>query len=196
WNPGSVPEGSHTLTARAVDTAGTAATSVGASVTIGNTNLLLNASLETASGSTPTCWLLGGYGTNTFAWTRTSDAHSGSFAEKLDGTAFTDGDRKFLNTQDAGACAPAVVAGHSYTVTVWYKSNVPARIFAFYRNASGTWTYWASATFPASASWTQATWLSPQVPAGATRVSAGLGLSAVASVTQDDFGLLGCSRTA
>ena len=57
------------------------------SVTVANSNLLKNPSLETATGSTPTCWSLAGFGTNTFAWTRTSDAHTGSFGEKLDVTA-------------------------------------------------------------------------------------------------------------
>jgi len=159
-----------------------------------NTNLLQNASLETASGSTPTCWQLGGYGNNTFAWTRTSDAHTGSFAEKLDINTFTDGDRKLVNTQDAGACAPAATPGKVYTVTVWYKSTVAPRIFAYYRNSSGVWTFWAnSAALPVSAGWTQVSYTTPAVPAGATNLSVGLGISAVGSLTMDDFGLFGNS---
>lgn len=122
WNSATVPDGSHTVTARAVDLAGNATTS--GPVTVTNNNLLQNPSLETASGSTPTCWLFGASGTNTVTWTRTTDAHTGSFAENLNITSYTSGDRKMVNTQDAGTCAPAVTPGHTYTVTAWYK--VPA----------------------------------------------------------------------
>ena len=163
------------------------------SVTVANgSSLLQNPSLETASGSTPTCWLLGGYGTNTFAWTRTSDAHSGSFGEKLDITALTNGDRKLVSIQDTGTCAPAGVPGKTYTVTVWYKSpTLAAIIFGYYRNSSGSWVYWAqSARFAAAANWTQASWTTPALPAGATHISVGMGLQSVGSVTVDDFGLV------
>jgi peptidoglycan/xylan/chitin deacetylase (PgdA/CDA1 family) len=192
WNSRSVPNGTHTIAARAVDSSSNATTSSAVSVTVANsaTTLLQNASLETATNNVPTCWLTGGYGTNTFAWTRTSDAHTGSFAEKLDVTAYTDGDRKLVSTQDSGTCAPAVTAGHTYTASVYYKSNVQPRIFAYYRSSSGIWTYWASASFPASpSSWSQATWTTPAVPSGATHLSVGMGLSVAGSVTMDDFAL-------
>jgi Bacterial Ig domain/Chitobiase/beta-hexosaminidase C-terminal domain len=190
WNSGSVTNGSHSITARAVDTAGNSATSAANAVTVINgTNLLQNPSLELASGSTPTCWLLGGFGNNTVTWTRTSDAHTGSFAEKLDITSYTDGDRKLVNTQDTGSCAPAASPGRTYTVTVWYKSGVTARIFVYYRNSTGVWTYWTSASFPASSNWTRAVFTTPAVPSGATNLSVGMGLSVVGSVTMDDLGL-------
>jgi peptidoglycan/xylan/chitin deacetylase (PgdA/CDA1 family) len=193
WDSHTVGNGTHTIAARAVDTAGNVATSQAVMATVSNstTNLLQNASLETASGGTPTCWLLGGFGTNTFTWTRTSDAHSGGFAETLDVTSLTDGDRKLVSTQDSGACAPAVTAGDKYTVSVYYKSNVQARIFAYYRNSSGAWTFWGSASFPASSSWARASWATPAVPSGATHLSVAMGLSAVGSVTMDDFALSG-----
>ena len=190
WNSQTVADGSHTIRARAVDLAGNSTTSSAVTVTVLNssTNLFQNPSLEAATNNVPNCWLLGGFGTNSFAWTRTSDAHAGSWAEKLDLTSYTNGDRKLVNTQDAGTCAPAAIPGHTYTVTAWYKANVPARLFAYYRSG-GVWTYWATATFPASSSWAQATWVSPAVPSGATNLSVGMGLSSVGSVTMDDFGL-------
>ena len=194
WNSRVVMNGSHTVRARAVDTAGNSTLSNTVTVTVANssTNLLQNPSLESASGSTPTCWLLGGYGTNTFTWTRSSDAHSGSFGEKLDVTSLTNGDRKFVSVQDTGGCAPAAVPGRAYTVSAWYKSpSLGARFFAYYRNSAGTWTYWAQSTpRPAASSWTETTWTTPAVPAGATRLSLGLGLMTVGSVTMDDFTLV------
>jgi peptidoglycan/xylan/chitin deacetylase (PgdA/CDA1 family) len=191
WNSQSVADGPHTVVARAVDGVGNATSTSGTTITVTNgSNLLQNPSLETATNGTPNCWLLGGYGTNTFTWTRTSDAHSGSWAENLNISSFTSGDRKLVNTQDAGACAPAATPGHTYTVSAWYKSAVSPRIFAYYR-LNGAWTYWAtSPAFPASAStWAQAAWVSPAVPAGATNLSVGMGLVASGSATMDDFGL-------
>ncbi len=190
WNSRNVANGTHTISARAVDTAGNATTSSAVSVTVLNssTNLFQNPSLETATNNVPNCWLLGGFGTNSFTWTRTSDAHTGSWGEKLALTSYTSGDRKLTSVQDTGTCAPAAVPGRTYTVTAWYKSNVTARFFAYYRSG-GTWKYWATASFPASSSWAQASWATPAVPSDATHLSVGMGLSTVGSVTMDDFGL-------
>jgi DNA-directed RNA polymerase subunit RPC12/RpoP len=155
------------------------------------TNLLQNPSLETATGSTPRCWALGGYGTNTFTWTRTSDAHTGSFAESLNITSYTSGDRKFVNAQDSGACAPAISAGHTYTMTAWYKSTRQPYVFVYYRTSAGIWVYWIqSAKLAIASSWTQETYTTPAVPAGATNLSIGMGINGVGSLTMDDFGLV------
>jgi hypothetical protein len=159
-------------------------------VRVANVNLLQNASLEAATGSTPTCWALGGYGTNTFTWSRTSDAHSGSFGETLNVTSYTNGDRKLVSSQDSGACAPAVTAGRTYTMTAWYKSTVPALFFVYYRNSSGSWVYWTQSSGKAATStWTQASFTTPAIPAGATNISIGLGMTAAGTLTMDDFGL-------
>jgi peptidoglycan/xylan/chitin deacetylase (PgdA/CDA1 family) len=190
WPSTGVPDGLHTVSARAVDTAGNQKTTSAISVRVANVNLLQNSSLETASGSTPTCWALGGYGTNTFTWTRTSDAHTGSFAESLDVSSFTSGDRKLVNSQDSGACAPAITTGRTYTMTAWYKSTVVAVFFVYYRNSAGSWIYWTQSPGKAAASsWTQASFTTPAVPAGATNISVGMGLTGVGTLTMDDFGL-------
>jgi peptidoglycan/xylan/chitin deacetylase (PgdA/CDA1 family) len=190
WDTTSVADGGHTVAARAVDGAGNTTTSSATSVSVGNANLLKNPSLETAAGTTPTCWTLGGYGNNTFTWTRTSDAHGGSFGEALSVNTYTDGDRKMVSTQDTGTCASAVVAGRTYTVTAYYKSPSQPIIFAFYRNSAGSWVFWAqSPRLASSSSWTQATWTTPAMPAGATLVSVGMGLNTLGSVTMDDLGL-------
>jgi len=193
WNSRTVTNGNHTIRARAVDTAGNATTTPAITVFVGNqfANLLQNPSLEAATGSTPTCWLLGGYGTNTFTWTRTSDAHTGSFAENLSVTSLTTGDRKLVNAQDSGACAPAIIAGHTYTATAWYKSTVQPYFFLYYRNSAGSWVYWIQSTKLAIASsWTQGSFTTPVVPAGATNISIGMGVDRVGSLTMDDFGLV------
>jgi hypothetical protein len=192
WDSTTVADGNRSVTARATDTAGNTKTSTAITVSVRNVNLLRNQSLETASGSTPTCWTLGGYGNNAFTWTRTSDAHAGSFGELMSVTSYTDGDRKLVSTQDTGTCAAAAVPGRTYTMTAWYKSGAQPIIFAYYRSTSGAWAYWAqSPRFASASGWTQAAWTTPAVPAGATLVSFGMGLNTAGSVTTDDYGLFG-----
>jgi Bacterial Ig domain/Chitobiase/beta-hexosaminidase C-terminal domain/Transglycosylase SLT domain len=150
-------------------------------------NLLQNASLEQGSGNTPSCWLLGGYGTNSYQWTRTSDAHTGSYAEALNVSSLTNGDRKLL-TAFSGNCSPTVTPGHTYTVTVSYKSSTRPAIFAFTRTSSSGFRWWAqSPRLATTLAWTQASWTTPVVPAGVTNLSVGLGLQVAGSVVMDDF---------
>jgi hypothetical protein len=192
WDSTTVPDGVHKITAVAVDSAGNTTTSDPVSVTVVNNNLLKNPSLESATGTTPACWTLGGWGNNTFAWTRTNDAHTGSFGETLAVSAFTDGDRKMVNTQDTGTCAPAVTAGKTYTATFWYKSPNQPVLYAHMRNSAGQWVYWAqSPKLPSASTWTRATWTTPAVPAGTTHIVVGPGLNGVGSMTMDDIGLFG-----
>lgn len=153
-------------------------------------NLVTNPSLEQATGSVPTCWLQGGWGTNNRAWSRVSTAQSGSFAHRVTMTSFTDGDAKLL--QDfTSACAPTVTPGQTYVLSAYYTSSVPTPFIGFVRNgATGAWSYWfTSATQPASSTYRQATMTTPPVPAGADRISWGLGLVAAGSLTTDTYAM-------
>lgn len=150
---------------------------------------LVNPSLETAgNGGFPYCWTPGGWGTNTVTWTRTNDAHTGLWAQRLDVTAYTSGDAKLLPNLDLGACSPSVTPGKSYTVGTWYKSTGTTQFALYYRNSSGAWAYWTSSPWLATAAtWTQATWTTPATPSDATGVSFGLALISVGSLTTDDY---------
>ena len=194
WNSASVSDGAHTVQARAVDSAGNTATTTAITVTTSNTavNLLQNPGLEQGSGNTPTCWLLGGYGTNTSTWAWTTDAHGGSHAENLTISSWTNGDRKLLQNFNA-TCATPTSAGHQYVVSVWYKSTAKSVIFAFASTttATGVYNWWAqSSALPVASTWTLATWTTPVVPAGDTFISTGMGMQNVGSVTMDDFSLV------
>jgi peptidoglycan/xylan/chitin deacetylase (PgdA/CDA1 family) len=198
WDSASVGDGPVTLTARATDIGGSQATSSGTAATVSNAaqrggNLLANSSLESsANGSTPDCWQLGGSGTNTFAWTRTATAHAGSWGENVAITAYTSGDRKLVTSQGANACSPRVTPGSTYNLGGWYQSDQPAHITAYYKNASGSWVFWTqSPVFAATSGWAHATWTTPAVPDGATAVSFGINLSAVGSLTTDDYSMTG-----
>ena len=151
---------------------------------------LHNASLEDdANGDgIPDCFSFGTFGSNTATWTRTSDAHSGSFAERVDISSYTSGDRKLVVSQDLGACAPSVTVGHRQALSAWYKSTSPTQFVVYYRDQVGRWFYWTSSpAFAAASSWTQASWTTPAVPSGATGISFGLNLAAAGSLTTDDY---------
>ena len=173
WDSSTVGDGPVTITARATDTGGNKTTTTGQAATIANAasrggNMLTNGSLETntGGGTVPNCWQQASTGTNTAAWTYTTNAHTGSEAENVTISSYTSGDRKFLTAQGTSACSPRVTPGSTYTLGAWYQSTQPTHIQAYYQNASGTWTYWTqSPAFPTSGTWAQATWTTPAIPA-------------------------------
>jgi peptidoglycan/xylan/chitin deacetylase (PgdA/CDA1 family) len=153
---------------------------------------LQNASLEAdASGDgTPDCWSFGTFGSNTATWTRTSDAHTGTWAERVDISSYTSGDRKLVMTQDLGECTPSVTPGNRQALRAWYKGTTPTQFAVYYRDALGKWFYWTSSPlFAANGSWAQASWTTPAVPSGATALSFGLNLAAAGSLTTDDYSI-------
>jgi hypothetical protein len=154
-------------------------------------NLILNPSLESsADGITPDCWQDKSWGDQTGALARVSNANSGSYAEQLSISSYTDGDEKLVTTQDSGACAPSATPGHSYTLSAWYHSTVPAFFVVYYRDSSGNWTRWSQSPYwPATSTWTQASYTTPPVPAGATALSVGLAIDSVGRATVDDYSL-------
>ena len=195
WNTLTIANGSHNLTAVARDAAGNTTTSTAVTVTVSNSisqNLISNPSLEIDANndSIPDCWLPGGYGNNTFVWSRVTIAHSGSFAESLQITSLSSGDRKLLQTLDSGACAPAVTPGSRYALSAWYKSTVPTGFVIYYRDSSGSWVYWdTSPDFAAATNWSQAVYTTQVIPAGATNLSFGLYLSGVGTLVTDDYAM-------
>jgi hypothetical protein len=194
WDSTTVGDGPVTVTARATDDSGDQ-TSVATSATVSNAannggNMLANASLETdTSGTTtPDCWQEGGSGTNNYTWARTSNAHTGNWAESVTVTAYTSGDRKLVTSQGANACSPRVTPGSTYTLGGWYESTQVTHIMAYYLNSNGTWVYWTqSPAFAASAGWSAATWTTPPIPAGATALSFGLNIATVGTLVTDDY---------
>jgi peptidoglycan/xylan/chitin deacetylase (PgdA/CDA1 family) len=194
WNSRSVANGTHTFAARAFDTSGNSTTSASVSATVANqplVNLLANNPSLEAGGNPPDCWQLGGSqtGSNSAVYTHTADSHTGSFAENLNMTSWTAGDRKLVTTQSQ-ACAPAAIGGHAYAVTAWYKSTLNAWIYVYYRQAvTGSWIFLTQASRPAAAGWTQANFTTPALPADANKISVGMGLENVGSLTMDDFSI-------
>jgi len=157
-------------------------------------NLLQNPSLE-AGDPTPDCWQQGSTAVNnTAAFSHTSDAHTGSFGERIDITAYTSGDRKLVSKQDLGQCAPAVTPGHVYSVSSFYKTDTStARLIAYYLDANNHWTYLTeSKPFASAADWAQATW-TVTAPSGAKEMSVGMLIASAGSLTVDDLSFIDTS---
>jgi hypothetical protein len=198
WNSLLNADGPAILTAKAYDTAGNITTTPAINVVVNNYagNPVNNASLEIDANkdSIPDCWQLGGQGANSFVWTRIKDpalTHSGNFAESLQITSRSSGDRKLVQKQDSSTCAPKVTPGTRYTLNAWYKSTVPTGFVVYYRNSAGVWTYWlTSPNFVSTNNWTQASYTIPAVPAGATALSFGLYINQVGTLVTDDYGVV------
>jgi peptidoglycan/xylan/chitin deacetylase (PgdA/CDA1 family) len=156
-------------------------------------NAVADPSLETADPNNagfPYCWVSSTGAGTTASYAQASGAHTGSVAETVTVSAFTAGDAKLITKQDLGECAPAAVGGDSYVASGWYKSTVPTRFVLWYRDGNGGWHYWTqSPQFAASSGWSQATWSTPAVPAGATGLSFGMDIAAVGTLTTDDYSL-------
>ncbi|MEV5747504.1 polysaccharide deacetylase family protein [Actinoallomurus sp. NPDC052308] len=156
-------------------------------------NLVQNPSLESASNGLPACFQYGGYGTNTYTWTRSTDAHTGSYSQQLDVTALTSGDRKLVTKQDANTCAPVATPGHVYNASAWYKgswgADVQVKLTLYYRTSAGTWVYWTSGpALPATSTWTKTpAFTSPAAPADATGLSMGISLAGTGTIYTDDY---------
>lgn len=156
--------------------------------------VILNSSLETDGNGDgiPDCWSPSGYGINNARFTRVADAHSGLWGEKLVVSSLSSGDRKLVptldNGQGSGGCAPRASGGASFRLSAWYRSDTTPRLIAFYRNSAGAWRWWLSTDLPASPiDWRQASYLTPPLPADATAITFGIGLTSVGTLYTDDY---------
>ena len=170
----------HTVRARAVDTSGNTTTTSTVTVTVANSSTNSAPEPVARDGVRQHSDVLA----PRWVWNEQlrldslADAHTGSFGEKLDVTSLHQRRPQAVNSRTRKLRTRGG-AGHTYTITAWYKSTSLAPIFfAYYRNSSGAWVYWTqSARFAAAANWTQASWSTPPVPAGATRSRSAWGSS-------------------
>ncbi|GAA0558267.1 hypothetical protein GCM10010172_46640 [Paractinoplanes ferrugineus] len=155
-------------------------------------NTVRNPSLENVNpfdAGLPDCWQSAGYGENTAVQSRVTDAHSGTYASRIQVTALTGGDAKLIPRFDLGACSSQVAAGRTYQASAWYKSDVPVFFTLYQRNALGQWSYWTQSPRVApSAAWTRAAWTTPAPPAGAVAAGFGLTIDSVGTLVTDDYG--------
>jgi peptidoglycan/xylan/chitin deacetylase (PgdA/CDA1 family) len=161
-------------------------------------SLIENPSLEADEGTAsvppngvPDCWTIGATGTNSYEAARTSDAHSGSWAERVAITSFSSGDRRLITTQDLGQCAPAASPTNTYSASAYLKGEGTMRWVAYLRNGQGAWSFWAQGPLlTVGSSYEPTSWKTPQAPSWATALSVGISLRSVGSFTADDFELV------
>jgi Bacterial Ig domain len=195
WNSAAIGDGPVTITAQATDAAGNQAVTAGQAATIANApgqggNMLANANLgtNTGSGSTPDCWQESNTAANTANWTYTPAQNGATATENVTITSYVSGDSKLVTAQGTSPCSPRISPGSTYTLGATYQSTQPTHITVYYKNASGTWTYWTqSPAFAATATPAPAAWTTPALPAGATALSFGLNLAAAGSLTTTSY---------
>lgn len=154
-------------------------------------NGVTNPGLEQNVDGTATCWMRGGFGNNKPEFSLVPSTHGGMTASRLIMRDYIDGDAKLLQTTDLGECAPAVVAGQTYTIEAWYTATVPTSFSVQYRLARGGWGYaMSSPTFAAATDFSRAQWTLPPIPQGVTGISFGLSLSQDGELVTDDYSLI------
>jgi peptidoglycan/xylan/chitin deacetylase (PgdA/CDA1 family) len=159
------------------------------------TNVIRNSSLEQDANNdgVPDCYRINSWGTHTATWTRTTDAHTGTYAERVDTTGYVDGADIIQTWDDLGYCTPTVIPGHQYTLSIWYKSTAPVRFSTNTRDDLFTSPFlcWSeSPSFPVSSDWAEATWTTPSVAAGVSGMLFGLMLTSNGSLTVDDVSIV------
>ena len=126
-------------------------------------NLVRNPSVENADvNGNPTCWDPVGFGNNSASFTRTTDSHSGLYAERLAVTNYVSGAQRMFVHMDLGRCAPTVTAGNNYTIGAYYKSTARPAFEVYVRDSRGLWRWWmTTASFDPATSWDRATFTTP-----------------------------------
>ncbi|WP_235835746.1 MULTISPECIES: polysaccharide deacetylase family protein [Arthrobacter] len=103
---------------------------------------------------------------------------------------------KLLPALDLGGCSPAGTPGHTYLLKAWYTSTAPTQFELYYRTGTGYWQYWtASPLLNAATDWTQATWTTPALPAGASGISWGMNIQTNGTITTDDYEMYDTATT-
>ena len=157
------------------------------------TNGTTNPSLEQDANKDgiPDCYRINSWGNQRFAWKRSTDAHTGKYAERVDVSAYVDGADRLQTQDDLGYCTPTVTPGHQYRISAWYKSTAPVQLSTNTRDESFQIHPWrTSPSFPASADWRKATWTTPPVADGTNGLIFALMISGDGSLTVDDFSIV------
>jgi peptidoglycan/xylan/chitin deacetylase (PgdA/CDA1 family) len=178
--------GSHTLSATAIDVVGNTAecsTQISTSNPTSTTEKgIPNSSVEQVSNNPlfPVYWKTGNWGANRteFAYLDTGYNSDHSVQAKI--TSYTSGDAKwYFKPQD-------VTAGKSYRFTDYYKSDVTTSVVVALVNSTGTTSYVRLKNAPPASSWTKYS-DAIIVPSGIVKASVYHLISSVGTLTTDEF---------
>jgi hypothetical protein len=159
-------------------------------------NLVVNPSLQSGS-SFPACWSEAGNGTNSYAFSKTSKAYSGSTAVQLTVSKYTSGERLAMISENS-ACAPAVTAGSQYNLGVYYMSSTPNAVIEVYRHDVKTgWQFWMDLkSLAATGTYKYASVRTPAIPTGTNELSFGVALYGTGTVITDNYSMANASVAA
>src|SRR5688572_15189032 len=109
-------------------------------------NLVANPSVEVAaSASQPKGWTSGKWGTNTAAFSYPNTGRTGTRSVRIDMTAHTDGDAKWLFNP------VSVIPNKTYTFSDYYQSNAQTEIVVQYTHENGAISYaWLGSSAPSA----------------------------------------------
>jgi hypothetical protein len=177
------------------------ATALGASVLVmalvppvpamASVNLIVNSGLEAVKDGMPVCWERSGYGNNDFVFEITDQAHSGDVAMSVTLASRTDGDRKAMMLESA-SCAPSVIPGHQYDLSVWYTTTTPDTVITMFRHdvALG-WQYWMDlAHLSVTDTFERKTVRTPPVPPNTDQITWGVTIYGVGTLVTDDYSMV------
>lgn len=145
-------------------------------------NLIANASFEESTGSNPTAWNRGGWGSNTATLEHLSGAgHTGTRSVRVAMSSYSSGDAKWYATP------VAVEPQKSYTYNDYYKADVATRVIAVV-TSGGVDSYIELPTAPAQSDWSKYT-STVTTPVGADKITFYHLLDRVGALTLDDIQL-------
>ncbi len=147
-------------------------------------NLIVNASLETASGAgtLPANWQSSKWGTNTATFTYPVAGQDGAKAARVVVSGYTNGDAKWY-FQDV-----PVTSGVTYNFSDYYQSTAVSSLVVRFATSANVYSYVDLGTVPASTTWVQAT-KAITVPAGIASLTVFHLLNRNGSLTVDNFKL-------
>jgi peptidoglycan/xylan/chitin deacetylase (PgdA/CDA1 family) len=161
---------------------------VGVTANADATNLIANASTETANGSAPQDWLKDSWGTNTPTYTYNNTGHTGTHSVTISMNSYTSGDAKWY-------FSPVAVQGSTkYDFSDYYQSTIANDVVAQFDDGAGNYTYLDLGSASASSAWKQYT-ASFTTPSNTKNVTIFHLIAAVGSLTTDDFSLTANTTT-
>ena len=160
-------------------------------------NLVVNPGLQQSGSGFPGCWSKAGNGTNSYAFSTTSKAYSGSTAVQLSVSKYTSGERLAMISENS-SCAPSVTAGDQYNLGVHYLSSTPNAVIEVYRHDVKTgWQFWMDLkSLPAAGTYQYASVRTPAIPTGTDQLSFGVALYGTGTVITDDYSMVNATVAA
>ncbi len=100
-----------------------------------------NGSLEKVTKGVPDCFSRSGAGEARVAWGLTRSARTGKVASTVSITKYHRGAFGLIPTLKT-ACAPAVLPGATYRLSVAYRGTTSKNVLRVYRHSWAGWTTW------------------------------------------------------